>query len=66
MEQALHHELIERFDAKLNDAMRMYLDTCARCGVCIQSCHVYASMPVGGALAIVFALPYLWRGRPDH
>jgi Fe-S oxidoreductase len=25
--------------------MRLYLDTCARCGVCIQSCHVYASMP---------------------
>ena len=45
MEQALHHELLERFDAKLNDAMRMYLDTCARCGVCIQSCHVFASMP---------------------
>ncbi len=45
MEQALHHELLERFDSKLNDAMRMYLDTCARCGVCIQSCHVYASMP---------------------
>jgi Fe-S oxidoreductase len=45
VEQALHHELLERFDGKLNDAMRMYLDTCARCGVCIQSCHVYASMP---------------------
>lgn len=45
MEQALHHELLERFDSKLNDAMRMYLDTCARCGVCIQSCHVYASLP---------------------
>ena len=25
--------------------MRMYLDTCVRCGVCIRSCHVYASIP---------------------
>lgn len=23
----------------------MYLDTCARCGLCVDSCHVYASMP---------------------
>ena len=45
MEQTLHHELLTRFDSKLNNVMRMYLDTCARCGVCIQSCHVYASMP---------------------
>jgi len=45
VEQTLHHELLTRFDSKLNNVMRMYLDTCARCGVCIQSCHVYASMP---------------------
>jgi Fe-S oxidoreductase len=45
MEPAVQHELLTRFDSKLNSAMRMYLDTCARCGVCIQSCHVYASMP---------------------
>jgi Fe-S oxidoreductase len=45
MEPALHYELLTRFDSKLNSVMRMYLDTCARCGVCIQSCHVYASMP---------------------
>ena len=45
MELTLHHELLTRFDSKLNGAMRMYLDTCARCGVCIRSCHVYASMP---------------------
>ena len=45
MEQILHRELLTRFDSKLNNVMRMYLDTCARCGVCIQSCHVYASMP---------------------
>jgi Fe-S oxidoreductase len=45
MEPSLHHELLERFDSRLNSTMRMYLETCARCGVCIQSCHVYASMP---------------------
>jgi Fe-S oxidoreductase len=45
VEQTLHHELLTRFDSKLNNVMSMYLDTCARCGVCIQSCHVYASMP---------------------
>ncbi len=33
------------FETKLNAAMRMYLDTCARCGICVESCHVYASMP---------------------
>ena len=45
MEPAVHRELLTRFDSRLNGAMRMYLDTCARCGVCIRSCHVYASMP---------------------
>ena len=29
----------------LNAAMRLYLDTCARCGVCVEACHVCASMP---------------------
>ncbi|MEN6365065.1 MAG: (Fe-S)-binding protein [Rectinema sp.] len=33
------------FETKLNGVMRMYLDTCARCGNCVDSCHVYASMP---------------------
>jgi Fe-S oxidoreductase len=45
MEQTLHNDLLMCFDSKLNDAMRMYLDACVRCGVCIQSCHVYASIP---------------------
>lgn len=30
---------------KLNNAMRLYLDTCARCGICIDKCHVFASIP---------------------
>jgi len=33
------------FKTKLNSAMRMYLETCARCGVCVKACHVYNSMP---------------------
>jgi Fe-S oxidoreductase len=33
------------FQTKLNGAMRLYLDTCARCGVCVEACHVYASRP---------------------
>ena len=45
MEPEVRRELLTRFDSRLNVAMRMYLDTCARCGVCIRSCHVYASMP---------------------
>jgi Fe-S oxidoreductase len=33
------------FETKLHAAMRLYLDSCARCGLCVESCHVYASMP---------------------
>jgi len=45
MDEALSAALKELFQTKLNGVMRMYLDTCARCGLCIESCHVYASMP---------------------
>ncbi len=45
MEAELSARLKTLFGTKLNSAMRMYLDTCARCGLCIESCHVYASMP---------------------
>ncbi len=37
--------LKELFESKLHGVMRMYLETCARCGLCAESCHVYASMP---------------------
>ncbi len=37
--------LKELFEKKLNSAMRLYLESCARCGLCVDSCHVYASMP---------------------
>ena len=33
------------FETKLNRSMKLYLDTCARCGLCVEACHVYASMP---------------------
>jgi Fe-S oxidoreductase len=37
--------LRELFEKKLNSAMRLYLESCARCGLCVESCHVFASMP---------------------
>lgn len=33
------------FETKFHGAMRMYLETCSRCGLCVKACHVYASMP---------------------
>jgi Fe-S oxidoreductase len=45
MDQATSAKLKDLFETKLNGAMRLYLDTCARCGVCVEACHVYASMP---------------------
>jgi len=45
MDAELSAKLEGLFSKKLNSAMRMYLDTCARCGLCVESCHVYASMP---------------------
>jgi Fe-S oxidoreductase len=37
--------LKELFEKKLNSAMRLYLESCTRCGLCVESCHVFASMP---------------------
>ena len=45
MDQATSAKLKQLFETKLNAAMRLYLDTCARCGVCVTACHAYASMP---------------------
>ena len=44
MDQQTRTELLHLFRSKLNDAMRFYLETCTRCGVCTEACHVYASM----------------------
>jgi len=43
MDQETRNELLKLFSSKLNQAMRLYLETCTRCGVCIEACHVYAS-----------------------
>jgi Fe-S oxidoreductase len=45
MDYATELKLKDLFETKLHGVMRMYLDTCARCGLCVESCHVYASMP---------------------
>jgi len=45
MDEATSRKLKELFETKLNGTMRLYLDTCARCGVCVEACHAYASMP---------------------
>lgn len=45
MDEAKRRELIQTLGQRLNQAVRLYLDNCTRCGVCIESCHVYASEP---------------------
>jgi len=45
MEIQTQKELKRLFETKLNSAMRLYLETCTRCGVCVDACHVYHSMP---------------------
>ena len=45
MDEVMTNYLKGLFETKLNKAMRLYLDTCARCGLCVDACHVYASMP---------------------
>ena len=44
MDQATQNDLLKLFKGKLNRAMRFYLETCTRCGVCTEACHVHASM----------------------
>ena len=44
MDQNTRDDLLKLFQSKLNEAMRFYLENCTRCGVCIEACHVYASM----------------------
>jgi Fe-S oxidoreductase len=45
MDEKQIDQLKKLFETKLNSAMRMYLDTCVRCGICVDACHVYHSMP---------------------
>jgi Fe-S oxidoreductase len=44
MDKKTRDDLLNLFQSKLNEAMRFYLETCTRCGVCIEACHVHASM----------------------
>jgi Fe-S oxidoreductase len=44
MDQKTRDDLLRLFESKLNEAMRLYLETCTRCGVCTEACHVHASM----------------------
>jgi len=44
MDQKTRDDLLKLFRSKLNEAMRFYLETCTRCGVCTEACHVHASM----------------------
>lgn len=44
MDEKTREELLKLFQGKLNQAMRFYLETCSRCGICTEACHVYASM----------------------
>lgn len=45
MDLEMQQELQRLFKTKLNAAMRLYLETCTHCGVCVDACHVYQSMP---------------------
>ena len=45
MDLQMQKELEGLFKTKLNRAMRLYLETCTHCGVCVEACHVYNSMP---------------------
>jgi Fe-S oxidoreductase len=44
MDQKTRDNLLKLFQGKLDEAMRLYLETCTRCGVCTEACHAYASM----------------------
>jgi [DsrC]-trisulfide reductase subunit K len=44
MDQKTRDDLLKLFQSKLNEAMRFYLETCTRCGVCTEACHAYQSM----------------------
>jgi Fe-S oxidoreductase len=44
MDQKTRDDLLKLFQSKLNQAMLFYLETCTRCGTCVEACHVYASM----------------------
>jgi len=44
MDPQMRQDLLRLFQSKLDRAMRLYLETCTRCGICTEACHVYASL----------------------
>jgi Fe-S oxidoreductase len=45
MDEKTRSELLKLFGSKLTGAMKLYLETCSRCGLCVKACHVHESMP---------------------
>jgi Fe-S oxidoreductase len=43
MDSKTRDDLLGLFRSKFNRAMKYYLESCTRCGVCTEACHVYAS-----------------------
>ncbi len=44
MDKKTRDDLLQLFQSKLDEAMRLYLEQCTRCGLCTEACHAYASM----------------------
>jgi Fe-S oxidoreductase len=44
MDTKTRDDLLKLFQSKLDEAMRLYLEQCTRCGLCTEACHAYASM----------------------
>jgi Fe-S oxidoreductase len=44
MDKKTRDDLLKLFQSKLDEAMRLYLEQCTRCGLCTEACHAYASM----------------------
>ena len=44
MDKKTRDTLLKLFQSKLDEAMRLYLEQCTRCGLCTEACHAYASM----------------------
>jgi Fe-S oxidoreductase len=44
MDKKTRDSLLKLFQGKLDEAMRLYLEQCTRCGICTEACHAYASM----------------------
>lgn len=45
MDEKKRQELLDAFAQKLTSAVKLYMEGCTRCGTCMDSCHVYQSMP---------------------